>query len=90
MPYSEQEMQDICRDPERLCAYFWRVAMNAKRTAKRNRERSRGVGLSHPVNNYRPAFEEGYDDVRWAETLDRFSAAILDNLDALVESTLES
>ena len=87
--YSEQEMHEIGRDPVRLRAYFWRVAMNAKRTARRYRAASRAVGVEHPVTNYRRAFDEGQEDMRWADTLDRFSAAILDNLDAFVETTLE-
>lgn len=87
--YSEHDMHEIARDPDRLRAYYWRVAMNAKRMARRSREASQNVGVVHPVTNYRPAFDEGREDVRWADTLDRFSAAILDNLDAWVESTLE-
>lgn len=89
MPYSEEEMAAIARDPERLRAYFWRVAMNAQRRARRYRAASRSVGVAHPVTNYRSVFDEGHEDVRWADTLDRFSAAILDNLDAFVETTLE-
>ncbi len=89
MPYSEQEIEEISRDPVRLRAYFWKVAMNAQRQARRYRKSSRAVGAQHPVTNYRPAFEEGREDARWADTLDRFSSAILDNIDAFVDSTVE-
>ena len=89
MPYTEEDLRDIERDPVRLRAYFWKVAMNAKREAQRYRAASRAVGVEHPVTNYRPAFEEGLENAHWAGVLDRFSAAILDNLDVFVETTLE-
>jgi hypothetical protein len=87
--YFGKELDDISRDRDRLRAYFWRVAMNARRIAARNRRSSRATGVSHPVTNYRAAFDEGYDLLRWAGVLERVSAIVLDNLDALVESTYE-
>lgn len=88
MPYSDQELEEIERDPERLRAWWWHMAMHHKRLARKYRERSRSTGESHPVTNYRPQFEEGFDLVRWARVLESVSGAILENMDALVESTL--
>lgn len=86
--YSDQEMRDIERSSERLRAYFWRVAQNAKRLARRDRAASRSISLNHPTSNYRPQFSEGFDLLKDAEHMERFSSAILENLDALVRSTV--
>lgn len=88
MTYSDEEMREIERDPVRLRAYFWRVATNMRRMAANNRAKSRATGLHHPVSNYLPAFEEGADEVRWADTYDRVADAVLGDLDTLVETTL--
>lgn len=88
-PYSDKEMEEISRDPERLRAYFWRFAMNAKRRAVENRSTSRATGIAHPVTNYRPAFEDGRDLMHWASVMDRVAEHVLNNLDVLVETTLE-
>lgn len=34
MPYSEKELDEIQYDPVRMKAYFWHVAMHAKRRAR--------------------------------------------------------
>ena len=83
-------MKEICRDRDRLRRYFAGVAMNARRVSLEKRRKSRAMGLAHPVTNYRPVFEEGRDLAHWADTLERFSNAIIENIDALVESTLET
>jgi hypothetical protein len=59
--WAEAELAEVARDPVRLRAYFWCVAMSARRKATRQRSRH----------------------------LMAFSEHILDNLDALVETTLE-
>lgn len=88
MSYSEAQLEDIERDPVRLRAYFWHVAMNAQRIARRNRAMSRRLAVSHPVTNYRPVFDEGHELLSKAALMDRFSRAILDNIDAFVDSTV--
>lgn len=88
MTYSDEEMKEIERDPVRLRAYFWRVATNMRRTAKRNRAQSRAIGKGHPITNYLPAFEEGQDLIRWAKTLDNVADHVLENIDVIVESML--
>src|SRR6185437_4068032 len=89
MPYSEAELDEIGGDPARLRAYWWLMAMHHKRLAREYRARSRAVSLRHPTTNYLPAFEDGEDDIRWADTLDRVSDAILENIDDFVSSTLK-
>mgnify|MGYP000913993455 CR=1 FL=1 len=89
MFYSEEEMDEIAKCPVRLRAYYWRVAMNMQRMSRRARAASRATSVEHPVTNYRPVFEEGIDEAHWAGVLERTSAAILENIDALVETTLE-
>lgn len=88
MPYSDEEMREIERDPVRLRAYFWRVATNMRRIAKQNRRQSRATGKNHPVTNYLPAFEEGRDLVRMAKTLDTVADQVIEHMDILVETTL--
>jgi hypothetical protein len=78
--YSGKELDDISRDRDRLRAYFWRVAMNARRIAAENRRTSRAN---------RATFDEGRDLMHWASVMDRVSTIVLDNLDALVESSFE-
>ncbi len=87
-PYTDREMRAIERDPKRLRGYFWRVAMNARRMAAENRARSQQTGIAHPTTNYRPAFAEGRDMIADADTMERFSKTILDNIDVLVKTTL--
>lgn len=89
MPYTEKELEEIERDPVRLRAYVWHVAMNAQRIARRNREQSRKMALSHPVINYVPIHEEGRDLLRDADLMDRFSKALLDNIDLFVDTTVK-
>jgi hypothetical protein len=74
MPYSGEELDEIGRDPVRLRGYFWRVAMGARLRAARAREDAQ-KGLTR--------------DLRWASLEEDVSRIILDNLDALVESSLE-
>jgi hypothetical protein len=87
-PSSDREMRAIERDPARLRGYFWRVAMNARRIAAENRRLSQETGIRHPTTNYRAAFAEGRDLIADAEWMDRFSAAILKDIDLIVETTL--
>lgn len=88
MAYTEKDLEEISRDPERLRRYFAGVAMNARRMALRDRQKSRRMGLAHPVTGYRTAFEEGRDLMRWADTMEAFADAITENIDAFVESSL--
>jgi hypothetical protein len=87
--YTDKELREISRDPERLRRYFSGVAMNARRQALKDRRKSRQMGLAYPVTGYRAVFEEGRDLLHWAETMDRFADVIVENIDALVASTLE-
>jgi len=74
MPYSDQQMREIERCPVRLRAYYWRVAMNARRMAADQRGRTR--------RGFVPPETLGPD------TLERFAGSILENIDALVSTTL--
>lgn len=87
-PYTQAEMRAIERDPVRLRAYFWSIAARAQRRSTRLLEASRRTGIEHPTSNYRPAFEDGCEDVHEAGVMARFSKAIHDNIDLLVETTL--
>ncbi len=89
MPYSGEELEEIERDPARLRAYFWHIAMHNRRLARRERAASRAVGCSHPVTNYLPAFEEGADKIRLANLSDRLADLILEHIDGLVDSCLK-
>lgn len=89
MPFSEQELEDISRNPVRLRAWWWHMSMHQARLARKNLKQSRATGLLHPVTNYLPKFEEGYDLVHWAGVHTGVSAVITENLDALVRSSLE-
>jgi len=89
MSYSEQELEEIGRDPVRLRAYFWRVATNMKRMAARNRTESRQTGELHPVTNYLAKHYEGQDLMHWAGVLDTCGDLILEDLDQWVDSCLE-
>jgi hypothetical protein len=89
MPYSDQEMEEIARDPTRLRAWWWHIAKHNQRLARNKRERSRRTGQQHSVINYLPRFEEGAELVRHADMSDNLANAVLDNIDALVRSSLE-
>lgn len=73
MPYSDQQMREIERCPERLRAYYWRVATNARVMAADQRERAR--------RGFIP------DGALGPDTLEAFACSILDNIDALVRTT---
>lgn len=88
MPYTEKELYAMEFDPIKAKQYFWRCAMGMRRTAKQNRLASRATGVSHPVTNYKYAFEEGRDLITEAKHLDRVADAVLENIDALVQSCL--
>ena len=89
MPYSEQDMYEIERDPVRLKAYYWHMVHHWRRLAARKREKSRHTGECHPVTNYLPHFEKGREELRWAEILERCAEVIEKDIDAWVENTLE-
>jgi hypothetical protein len=89
MVYTEKDLEEISRDPDRLRRYFAGVAMNARRMALRDRRKSKRMGLAYPVTGYRPVFEDGRDLMRWAETMEAVAAAIIENIDAFVESSLK-
>jgi hypothetical protein len=80
MPYTEQDLDEIPRSRDRLKAYYWRVAMNARRLAAEHRRAIRANKAS---------FDEGQDLLRWAGSLERVAAVILANIDELVETTFE-
>lgn len=88
MPYSDRELREIERDPVRLRAWWWHMAQHHRRLAREYRHKSQSTGKWHPVTNYSYEFAKGRKDIRWANTLDRVSAMVLENIDALVESTL--
>jgi len=66
MTYSDEHLEEIESDPIRLRAYFWNVAMQAKR---------RAANGTHYLNK---------------ESEEQFAQTILDNIDALVESSLRN
>ncbi|WP_143278168.1 hypothetical protein [Bradyrhizobium sp. UFLA03-84] len=74
MAYSETEMREIERDPVRLKSYFWRVATNCRQMAARRR------------NLARRGFEPEVDAMR-IEMLEAVADGIIENIDALVESS---
>lgn len=90
MPYTAKQMEAICRDPIRLRGYFWHVAMNAKRMAKEHRRQLKHQGKTYSPTGFKEVFDDGRDLHHWAKTLDSFSDAVLDNLDILVQSSLET
>jgi hypothetical protein len=75
MAYTGEQLEEIERDPVRLRAYFWRVAMANKVLAARKREEAR-----------RASFEDGPRLLQEAYSSQRFSLVILEHMDALVES----
>lgn len=90
MPYSEQELEEIGRDPVRLRAWWWRVGTNQQRMALTNRRRSRALAsINHVVTDYQDSYEDGADMVRWAGVNERMSTFILGNIDACVRGSLE-
>lgn len=88
MAFSHEELEEIGCNAVRLHAWWHHIAMHHQRLARQKRAASRQMGVHHPVTNYRPQFEEGHDLIQWADALDRTSQAILENLDALVRTTL--
>jgi hypothetical protein len=89
MPYSEQEMKEISRDPNRLRRYFWRVAMGAKRRAARARREVKDQAVRSSPVLFHDAVDDARERLRRASIEESFAAAILDNLDAWVKSSLE-
>lgn len=89
MPYSDHELEEIGRDPIRLRAWWWHMAMRHQRFAREKRELSRMIGRDHPVTNYRERFDEGYDLIRWAIVSDRVASVILDDIELFIRTTLE-
>jgi len=86
MAYSEEEMCEIEKNPDRLRAYFWRIAMGMRLQADKIRHEVHDHAiLSSPV-----AFDLFSDDrrdaIKWAKALDRTSEAILSNLNEFVRS----
>jgi hypothetical protein len=85
-PYSAETLDEIQDDPVRIRCYFWRVAMAARRRAKEKRRAVRAQAVySSPV-----AFDEvaDWDGVMSAKHEEDFANAILDNIDALVKSSV--
>lgn len=78
MTYSDLDLAEIPHDRTRLRAYYWRMAHHHRRLAAEHRRDARRV-----------SFAEGADLIRWAGILDRLSMLVLDNIDALVDSTYE-
>jgi hypothetical protein len=78
--YSAEALDGIARDRDRLRAYYWHMAQHHRRLAAEHHRTLRSNMAS---------FDEGRDLLHWAGTLERVSATILDNLDAIVESTYE-
>jgi hypothetical protein len=89
MTYSDADLAEIPRDRARLRAWWWRMAQHHKRLAKQYRRESKMTAIEHSPVGYRPAFDEGADLIHWAGILDHLSEIVLDNLDALVESSYE-
>jgi hypothetical protein len=78
MTYGEADLAEIPHDKARLRAWWWRMAMHHKRLAKQYRR-----------DAHTTSFAEGADLVHWARVLEDLSVIVLDNIDALVESTYE-
>jgi hypothetical protein len=87
---SYQELKEISRDPVSPPGLLLERGDAQQAGGARLRNASRATGVSHPVTNYQAAFEEGRENLELAETMDNLATAILDNLDALVESLTRS
>lgn len=76
MTYSDRQMREISRDPVRLRSYFWRVATNARLMATIRRDLAQ--------RGFKP------EPCCWGpDALETFAASVVDNIDTLVESTLQ-
>lgn len=90
MPYSEQELEDIGRDPVRLRAWWWHMSMHDERLARNKRKQSRSLAsINHVVTDYQESYDDGAEMVRWAEISERMAIVVREHLDALVRSSLE-
>lgn len=87
-PYSEKEMEEISRDPARLRAYFWRVAMSARQRAADGRRRCAAQAMHSSPVQFDEVADKGRRTLRMASLDERLATAILDNIDALVASTV--
>jgi hypothetical protein len=88
MPYTDEEMHEIARDPEKLRRYYMRMVMHWRKLAHQHRQVSRRMGVTYPVQGYRDIFDKGQELMHWARIEDQMADIVGEHLDALVESTL--
>lgn len=86
MPYSEEELDAMQYDPVVMRAYFWRVAMGAKRRSLVTKREIIERGRYSVVPHFRGVYEEDVRKRDWADVEERLSKVVLDNIDALVRS----
>lgn len=75
MTYSDSQMREISKDPARLRGYFWRVATNCRQMAAVRRGQVRRGFVAEP-GDMKP------------DTLEKLADSVMQNIDALVSSTL--
>jgi len=87
MTYTPEQFERMEHDPELVRCYFWQVAMNARRMARKRKQVIHHQAVcSSPV-----AFDEAVDyaknELHWAQIEENLANVILENLDALVKSS---
>ncbi len=78
MPFTDEHLWKCETDPVMCRRYFWSCAMNARRMAVKLRADAK-----------RSPFSEGRQIVKMADTLERFSSSVLENMDRLVKVTVK-
>ena len=86
--WTEEELFECERDPEKCRRYYMYMVMHWRRLAHKNRKKSRLMGQAYPVGGYRPVFDEGRDLMHEASVLDRMADAVGQYLNEFVASTV--
>jgi len=86
--HTEQELDEMQDDPEKLRRYYKGIIMHWKRLAYEMRQESRYLGRTYPVQGYRQTFQDGQDLIKWSEALDRAANTLAEHLDEFVEYTV--
>lgn len=73
MPYSDADMREIDKCPQRTRAYYWRMCHHWVALAQEHRERSRRG-------------EDPEEHLKWANILARMAKTISENIDEIIEA----
>jgi hypothetical protein len=87
MPYSAEHMAEIEHDPVRIKCYYWYVAMNARRRARQRRQAVRTQAVYSSFVAFDQVTDNAREELRRADHEEQFASVILDNIDAMVESS---